>query len=124
MHKGTQLAPDIVVRQLQLSSGYNHVEGWKSTSGSKWKPLTNICCKVMVNFRSQSQECIACQQDCLGELIKKKRTLNGILLLIFCNYSVSHIQPNSLKQRSAWTDGEKPCKIRVPGTQVEKTKQC
>jgi hypothetical protein len=27
MHKGTQLAPDIVVRQLQLGYEYNHVKG-------------------------------------------------------------------------------------------------
>jgi hypothetical protein len=54
----------------------------------------------MVNFRSQLQECTACQEDYLGDIIlkNKKHILNGILLPIICNFFVSNIKPDSSKQ--------------------------
>jgi hypothetical protein len=50
---------------------YHHVRGQKGASGSKLEPLMNVCCEVMINFPSQLQECTACQEDHLGDILQE-----------------------------------------------------
>ena len=55
-----------------MSSEYHHVKGRKGTAGAKMQPLINVCWEVTVNFRSQSQEGSADQEDRLGDVMFTK----------------------------------------------------
>jgi hypothetical protein len=81
MHKSSQHAPDVAVGWLQSSSEYHHVKGRKDKSGSKLVPLINVNREVTINFRSQSDEYTARQEDHSGYVFFFK--INSIYKMAF-----------------------------------------